>query len=56
MEVKVLKGQLEVWEWKAKANAQVKDLLLDRAFEFLIKQVKPVADELANKRKLWKKH
>lgn len=55
MEAKVSKAQLEVWEWKEKAYAQIKDMPLEKAIEFIIQQAKPVAEELDKKRKLWKK-
>ena len=55
MEAKVAKAQLEVCEWKEKVYAQVKDMPIDKAIEFLIQQVKPVTDVLTKKRKLWKK-
>ena len=56
MEAKVSKAQLEVWEWKEKAYAQIKDMPLEKAIEFIIQQAKPVAEELDKKRKLWKNY
>lgn len=52
METKVSKAQLEVWEWKEKAYQQIKDMPLDKAIEFIVRQSKPVADEIREKIKL----
>lgn len=55
METKESKAQLEVWGWKEKAYDQVKDMPLDKAIEFILKQTKETGEELDRKRKLWKK-
>lgn len=55
METKISKAQLEVWEWKEKAYQQIKDMPMDKAIEFIIRQTSSAARELYEKRKHWKK-
>jgi hypothetical protein len=55
MESKTSKAQLEVWEWKEKAYNEIKDMPLDKAIKYILEKTKKTADELDQKRKLWKR-
>ena len=55
MATKDSKAQLEVWEWKEKAYQEVKDMPLDQAIDYIVKQAKETAAELDRRRKRWKK-
>ena len=51
MKAKVLKAQLEVWDWKEKAYNQIKDMSLEKGIDFIMQQTKQLADDIRKKRK-----